>query len=101
MATYDKDDRVRVTATFTSGGSGTEAGSITASPATLVATQRKPSGADTSLTIDITDKATGVYFVDVDLDQIGTHTVKWKSTENVIATEVAELKVGKSVFDHA
>ena len=42
MATYDKNDRVRLTATFTSDGA--------AAAATVVCTHRKPSGGDTTVT---------------------------------------------------
>ena len=91
MATYDKDDRVRVTATFTSNSTNTAT--------TVVATQRKPSGTDVTLTT--TTDATGIYYSDVDLDQVGTHTVKFTGTSPVKAMEVIELKVGKSIFDHS
>jgi hypothetical protein len=91
MATYDKDDRVRVTATFTSGG--------TDANTDAVATHRKPDTTDT--TLSTTNSATGIYYANVDLDQIGTHTIKFTGTTPVKAMEVVELKVGKSVFDHA
>ena len=67
---------------------------------TATATQKKPSGADTALTV-IGGSSTGIYYVDVDLDQVGTHTVKIESTDVVIASETIGLEVGKSVFDHA
>lgn len=92
MATYDKGDRVRVTATFKT------AGTNTATEAT--GTQRKPDGTDTPLTV-VEGSSAGIYFVDVDLDQIGTHTVKVASTDEVIAAETIELVVAKSVFDHS
>jgi hypothetical protein len=95
MATYDKGDQVRVTATFTSNDVNTN---TTLDPANK-ATHRKPSGADVEVTAS-TD-ATGIYYADVDLDQIGTHTVKFTGTTPVKAMEVVELKVGKSVFDHS
>jgi len=91
MATYDKDDRVRVTATFTSGGTNTDT--------SVVATHRKPDTTDTTLTT--TNSATGIYYANVDLDQIGTHTVRFTGTSPVKAMEVVELKVGKSIFDHS
>lgn len=91
MATYDKNDRVRLTATFTSDGA--------AAAATVVCTHRKPSGADTTVTTS--GGGTGIYIADVTLDQIGTHTIRFAGTGAVIATEVAELVVGKSVFDHS
>ena len=92
MATYDKGDQVRVTATFKTAGTGVAT--------TATATQKKPSGADTALT-DIGGSGTGIYYVDVDLDQVGVHTVKIESTDVVIASETIGLEVGKSVFDHS
>ena len=92
MATYDKNDRVRVTATFKT------AGTNVATSATC--TQKKPSGTDVNPAVQDGSGA-GIYFVDVDLDQIGTHTIKIASTDVVIAAETIELEVIKSVFDHA
>lgn len=92
MATYDKGDRVRVTATFKTAGTNTAT--------TSTGTQRKPDGTDTSLTVQ-SGSGTGIYYVDVDLDQIGIHTVKIASTDVVIASETIELEVAKSVFDHS
>ena len=92
MATYDKGDRVRVTATFKTAG--------TATATTSAGTQRKPDGTDTPLTV-VGGSGTGIYYVDVDLDQIGTHTVKVASTDVVIASETVELEVTKSIFDHS
>ena len=59
MATYDKNDRVRVTATFKSGGTPT----VT----TTSATQRRPNGTDALLTVQ-GGSGTGIYYVDVLLD---------------------------------
>jgi len=92
MAVYDKGDRVRVTATFKSAG--------TAVATTATATQRKPSGVNATLSV-LSGSSTGIYYVDVDLDQIGTHTIKIESTDVVIASETIGLEVGKSVFDHS
>ena len=36
---------------------------------------------------------TGIYYVDVDLDQIGVHTVKVASTDVVIASETVEFSI--------
>ena len=92
MATYDNGDRVRVTATFKSAG--------TAVATTATGTQKKPNGTDTSLSV-LDGSGTGIYYVDIDLDQIGTHTIKIASTDVVIAAETIELEVAKSVFDHS
>ena len=92
MATYDKGDRGRVTATFKSAGTNTAT--------TATCTQKKPSGADATPTVQ-DGSGTGIYFVDIDLDQIGTHTIKIVSSDVVIAAETVELIVEKSVFDHS
>jgi len=92
MATYDKGDRIRVTATYKTAGTGVAT--------TSTATQKKPSGTDTSLSV-ISGSSTGIYYVDVDLDEIGTHTIKIASTDVVIASETIELEVAKSIFDHS
>lgn len=91
MTTYDTGDQVRVTATFTSSGTNTAA--------TTGATQRKPDG--TTTTLSVANDATGIYYSDVSLDQVGVHTVKFAGTSGVIATEVVELEVAKNVFDHS
>ena len=93
MATYDKGDRVRVTATFTSNSTGTNP------DGGVVTTHRKPDGTDT----DVSESASGsgVYVADVTLDQIGTHTIKFVGSGSVVAAEVIQLEVTKSVFDHS
>jgi len=92
MATYDKGDQVRVTATFKT------AGTLTAT--TSAATQRKPDGTDVTPAIQ-TGSGTGIYYIDIDLDQIGTHTVRILSDDVVVAAETIELVVAKSIFDHS
>jgi len=93
MATYDKGDRVRVTATFTSNGTGTNP------DGGVVTTHRKPDGTNTD--ISETANGDGEYVADITLDQIGTHTVKFVGSGSVTAAEVIELEVTKSVFDHS
>jgi len=95
MATYDKGDQVRVTATFKT------AGTLTATAA-KTARQMKPDGSDNDISGQIQDgSGTGIYFIDISLDQIGTHTIKIASTDVVVASETIELEVVKSVFDHS
>ena len=95
MATYDKGDQVRVTATFKT------AGPLTATAA-KTARQMKPDGSNNDITGQIQDgSGTGIYFIDISLDQIGTHTIKIASTDVVVASETIELEVAKSVFDHS
>lgn len=65
--TYDKNDTVRLTGTFTVSGSATN-------PTTVTLTVRDPSGnLDTYAASDMTNSSTGVYYKDVSIDQSG----KW------------------------
>jgi len=93
MATYDKGDRVRVTATFTSNSTGTNP------DGGVVTTHRKPDGTDTD--VSESPSGGGVYVADVTLDQVGTHTIKFVGSGSVVAAEVIQLEVTKSVFDHS
>ena len=97
MATYDVGDQVRVTATFKT------AGVLTAiAGATTSATHRLPDGTDKSPAPTITTgSGTGIYYADISLDQVGTHTIKIASTDVVVAAETIELVVKKSIFDHS
>ena len=97
MATYDKGDSVRVTANFTTDGTLTDP---TDNANDVTITWRKPSGG-TDATPAATKSATGVYYVDVTLNEIGTHTLKFQGDEGVIAAETIELEVEKSIFDHS
>ena len=97
MATYDVGDQVRVTATFKT------AGVLTAIVgATTNATHRLPDGTDKSPAPTITaGSGTGIYYAEIQLDQVGTHTIKIASTDVVVAAETIELVVAKSIFDHS
>ena len=97
MATYDVGDQGRVTATFKT------AGVLTAIVgATTNATHRLPDGTDKSPAPTITSgSGTGIYYADIQLDQVGTHTIKIASTDVVVAAETIELVVAKSIFDHS
>ena len=94
MPIYDKGDRVRVTATFTSSGSATDP---TATADDVTVTWRKPSGG-TDATPTATRSGTGVYYVDLTLTEAGVHTDRFTGNEGVIAAEIVELEVAKSVF---
>ena len=97
MPIYDKGDSVRVTASFTTD-------SVLADPTDnandVTVTWRKPSGG-TDATPAATKSSTGVYYVDVTLNEVGTHTLKFQGDEGVIAAETIELEVEKSIFDHS
>ena len=94
MPIYDKGDRVRVTATFTSGGTATDP---TDNADNVTVTWRKPSGG-TDATPTATKSKTGIYYVDLTLTEAGIHTVRFTGDEGVIAAEIVELEVAKSVF---
>ena len=95
MATYDVGDQVRVTATFKTAGTLTNTAAKTAR-------QMKPDGTNNNITSEIqTGSGDGIYFIDISLDQVGTHTIKVASTDVVVASETIELVVAKSIFDHS
>ena len=94
MATYDKGDQVRVTATFKTAG--------TATATTSACTHRQPDGTNINPAPTVTSgSGTGIYYADISLNQIGTHTIKFVSTDVVVAAETIELVVTKSIFDHS
>ena len=106
MATYDKNDQVRVTATFTTGGTADDPTDSDGSWAdgiyeSVNVYQKKPDGTTTNLETSINRLSTGKYYVDVTLDQVGTHTVKFEGTSGVVGTETVAIEVEKSVFDHS
>ena len=94
MATYDKGDQVRVTATFKTAG--------TATATTSTCTHRQPDGTDINPAPTVTPgSGDGIYFADISLNQIGTHAIKFVSSDVVVAAETIELVVKKSIFDHS
>jgi len=95
MATYDKGDQVRVTATFTSNSVNTDP---TDNADDVTVTWRKPSGG-TDATPTATKSTTGIYYVDLTLAEVGVHTVRFTGDEGVIAASIVELEVQPSVFD--
>ena len=99
MATYDVGDQVRVTASFKTAGTG-----IAIVAAATACTHRQPDGTNAAaptITKGSGDADSGIYYVDISLEQVGTHTIKIASTEQVIASETIELVVAKSIFDHS
>ena len=101
MAIYDKGDSVRLTATFTSNAVNTDP---TDDADDVVFTWRRPSGKNTA-GVAGTDalptpskSATGIYYTDLVLDEVGVHTIQVKGLEGVVAADIIELQVAKSVF---
>jgi|TARA_B110001454_G_scaffold109631_1_gene103003 hypothetical protein len=101
MPIYDKGDQVRITATFTSDSVNTDP---TDNADDVLVTWRRPSGRDTNGVADQdatptpTKTATGIYFVDLTLDEEGVHTIRVKGLEGVVAADIVELQVANSVF---
>ena len=94
MATYDVGDQVRITATVKTAG--------TATATTSTCTHRQPDGTDINPAPTVTSgSGTGIYYADISLNQIGTHTIKFVSADGVVAAETIELVVAKSIFDHS
>ena len=97
MATYDVGDQVRVTASFKTAGTG-----IAIVAAATACTHRQPDGTNINPAPTVTSgSSTGIYYADISLNQIGTHTIKVASTDVVVAAETIELVVTKSIFDHS
>jgi hypothetical protein len=76
--TYDVGDLVRVTGTFTN------AASVAQDPTAVLFKYKDPSGNKTTLTyntdVSVVKSATGVYYVDVDVDEIGRWYYRWQGT---------------------
>lgn len=84
MTTYDVGDLVRLTGTFRNS-------SDALTNTTAVCTVRKPDG--TASTPSVTNGSTGVYTVDVTLDQEGHWFYRWAGTGDVVAAEEGEFYV--------
>jgi len=101
MPIYDKGDQVRITATFTSDSVNTDP---TDDADDVQVRHRRPSRKDVNGVAaqdtypTATKTATGVYFVDLLLDEEGVHTVRVKGLEGVVAADIVELQVAHSVF---
>ena len=76
--TYDVGDLVRVTGTFTN-----SAGAA-ADPTAVLFKYKDPSGNKTTLTygtdVSVVKSSTGVYYVDVNVDEIGYWYYRWQAT---------------------
>ena len=101
MPIYDKGEQVRITATFTSDSGNTDP---TDDAADVQVRHRRPSRRDVNGVAaqdtypTATKTATGIYFVDLLLDEEGVHTVRVKGLEGVVAADIVELQVARSVF---
>lgn len=74
--TYDKNDLIRLTGTFT-------VSSVATDPTTISLAVKGPSGTTDTYTYalgQVTKSATGIYYKDVTLDECGIWRYKWSGT---------------------
>jgi len=95
--TYDVGDLVRCTGTFTN------AAETAVDPTAVVFMLRSPGGVEMTYTYGEDDElvrdATGVYHVDVDVDEEGSWHYRFESTGTGQAAEEARIYVAASMFD--
>jgi hypothetical protein len=76
--TYDVGDLIRCTGTFTN------AAGTAIDPATVYFKYKDPGGTKTTLTYGVdaavVKSSTGVYYVDVNVDEVGTWYYRWQAT---------------------
>lgn len=75
---YDIGDLVRITGTFTNSAG------VVIDPTTVLFKHKDPSGNKTTLTYGVDSAvvrtSTGVYYVDLSVDEVGTWYYRWQST---------------------
>jgi hypothetical protein len=96
MGAYDKGDQVRVSATFKNiAGTATD-------PTTVVAKIKDPSGNVSTYTYgtdaELIKDATGMYHIDVDIDERGLWYYRWEATGAVKTAEESTFTVRQSQF---
>lgn len=93
--TYDIGDLVRVSATFSQGGTATD-------PSTVTARYRDPSGTTTTLVYGadeaLTRDSEGVYHTDVDANRAGIWWYRFESTGSGQAATEGAFRVRASMF---
>ena len=93
MTLYLISTTVRVTATFKN-LAGTNA-----DPTSVVCTVKDPGGATT--TPSVTPGATGIYYADITLDEVGTWYVEWQGTGALVVAGDTALTVRSTYVDSA
>lgn len=83
-------DRATITAKFLLNG-------VLTDPTSVTVTVKDPSGNDSTPTP--TNSSTGVYTLNLDLDEYGQWNIKWAGTGAVVAAIVKSIFVEKSAFD--
>lgn len=91
---HDVGDRVRVWAEFKT------AAGVAADPSTVVCKYQDPSGNETTVTYptSIVQVSTGVYYLDIDVDEAGTWYYRWNGTGDVKASGEHEFTARATQF---
>ena len=91
---YEKNDKVRLTANFTVNG-------VLTDPTTVTLKVKNLSGTISTYTYalaQVTKSAVGIYFKDISLDKIGEWFYRWEGTGAVEAANETYLDVKDSEF---
>lgn len=92
--TYDKGDRIRLSASFTSN-------SVAADPTAVVLKVKDPSGNIATYTYalaEVTKSATGNYYKDISIDESGEWYYRWEGTGAVEAADESRFIGDESEF---
>lgn len=94
--TYDKGDLVRNTGTWT------DAAGAAVDPTTVVFKYTDPGGVTMTLTYstdpEVVRSSTGIYYVDVSIDEVGRWITRWESTGTGQAAGEGEFYIRRSEF---
>lgn len=95
MATFDKGDQIRITVTFTDTATG-----LVADPTTVTIKHKDPSGNVTTETYpgNVTKSGTGVYYLDISIDETGRWRFRGEGTGNVEAAVEGSFGVRDTYF---
>ena len=97
MNQYDYGDKVRTTGTFTN------AAGTAIDPAVVKFSVKPPSGTVTTYTYgvdsEVVKSATGIYYIDTDLNEVGNWAVRAWSTGTGQASDETYFSVASSEFD--
>ena len=92
--TYDKEDLVRLTGNFTVSSTLTDPTAITL----LIIDPNRATGTYTYAAGQLTQASTGIYYMDVSLDQVGRWDYRFEGTGTVQAAVDGALLVGRTDF---
>ena len=91
---YDKNDLVRLSATFT-------VASVATDPTAISLKVQDPSGNETTYTYalaQVTKDGTGLYHYDLTIDETGYWYYRWEGTGAVVSAAEAHLLVRRTEF---